>query len=184
MLKLVKFQTWTSWSYNGASFTPMQQVSLPGVGTNWHTLKLGCFGNQISVSYDGTVYINMTDAEATPYLNGGISADLWTDTVGYNMLLDNVVVTSLVSNSLNSIEHIIPTATPPIIQSVVLKGGNAIITWTAIPGSAYRLQYKDDFNSPNWVDSGSDIIAIGPEAKAIDAIASTAQRFYRVLMVP
>jgi hypothetical protein len=183
VLKLIKFQSWTSWSYNGASFTPMQQVSLPGVGTNWHTLKLGCFGNQISVSYDGTVYINMTDTEATPYLTGGMSVDLWTDAVRYSMLVDNVVLTSLVSNSLNSIEHIIPVTTPPVIESVVLNGDSAIITWTANPGSAYRLQYKDDFNSPKWIDAGKDIVATGSEAKAVDSIVGTGQRFYRIVLL-
>src|SRR5438045_6851424 len=99
----------------------MQQVSLPGVGTNWHTLKLGCYGNQISVSYDGTVYINTTDTEATPYLIGGVSVDLWTDTVRYSMLVDNLVVTSLVNNSLNSTLPVMTIVSAPIIVSVVLK---------------------------------------------------------------
>jgi Bacterial Ig domain/Immunoglobulin domain len=184
MLKLVKFQTWTSWSYNGASFTPMQQVSLPSVGTNWHTLKLGCFGNQISVSYDGTVYINMTDAEAAPYLTGGVSADLWTDTVGYNMLVDNVVVTSLVNNSLNSIKPVIPLDSAPVIKSVVLKDGVAVITWTANPGSVYRLQFKDDFKSPKWLDAEPDIIATDTEASATNSIVGAPQRIYRVLVLP
>jgi hypothetical protein len=184
MLKLVKFQTWTTWSYNGASFTPMQQVSVPGVGTNWHTVKLGCFGNQISVSYDGTVYISMTDTEATPYLTGGVSADLWTDTVGYNMLVDNVVMTSLVTNSLNSIKPVIPLASAPIIKSVVLKDGVAVITWTSSPGSVYRLQFKDDFNRPKWLDAKPDIMATDTEASTTDSIVGAPQRFYRILLVP
>ena len=33
VLKLIKFQNWTSLGYNGSSYTPMQQVSLAGVGT-------------------------------------------------------------------------------------------------------------------------------------------------------
>jgi hypothetical protein len=184
VLKLVKFQTWTSWSYNGVSFTPMQQVSLPGVGTNWHTLKLGCFGNQISVSYDGALYINTTDTESSPYLTGGVSADMWTDAIGYTMLVDNVVVTSLVSNSLNVAEHIISSVSAPTIESVVLKDGFAIITWTANPGSAYRLQFKEDFASPDWKDVKPDLIASGSEAKAVDSIANAPQRFYRIVLLP
>jgi hypothetical protein len=184
MLKLVKFQTWTSWSYNGANFTPMQQVTLPGVGTNWHTLKLGCYGNQISVSYDGTVYINTTDTEATPYLTGGVSVDLWTDTVRYSMLVDNIVVTSLVNNSLNSIKPVIPLDTVPMIKSVVLQDSAAVITWTANPGSVYRLQFKDDFNDPKWLDAKPDIIATETEASTTDSIAGAPQRFYRILLLP
>jgi hypothetical protein len=99
------------------------------------------------------------------------------------MLVDNVVLTSLVSNSLNSIEHIIPVTTPPVIESVVLNGDSAIITWTANPGSAYRLQYKDDFNSPKWIDAGKDIVATGSEAQAVDSIVGTGQRFYRIVLL-
>ena len=184
VLKLVKFQTWTSWGYNGASFTPMQQVSLPSVGTNWHTLKLGCYGNQISVSYDGTVYINTTDTEATPYLIGGVSIDLWTDTVRYSMLVDNLVVTSLVNNSLNSTIPVSPIGSAPLIQSVTLNDGAAVITWTANPGNVYRLQFKDDFNTPKWLDAAPDILATDSEASATNSIVGAPQRFYRVLLLP
>ena len=48
MLKLLKFQNWSQ-------FTVLQQVSLPGVGTNWHTLKLVMQGNRIAVHYDGVL---------------------------------------------------------------------------------------------------------------------------------
>jgi hypothetical protein len=159
-------------------------VSLPGVGTNWHTLKLGCYGNQISVSYDGTVYINTTDTEATPYLTGGVSVDLWTDAVRYSMLVDNIVVTSLVNNSLNSIKPVTPLDSAPIIKSVVLKDNAAVITWTANPGSVYRLQFKDDFNSPKWLDAEPDIIAKDTEASATNSIVGAPQRFYRILLLP
>lgn len=57
LLKLMKFTGWSSWSG-----TPMQQVSLPSVGTNFHTLKLGFVGNRILVSYDGTLYIDVVDS--------------------------------------------------------------------------------------------------------------------------
>jgi hypothetical protein len=57
VLKLVKFRDWTSWN-----FTPMQQVSLPSVGTGWHTMKLGFSGTQIRVWYDGTQVMDVTDS--------------------------------------------------------------------------------------------------------------------------
>ncbi len=95
-LKLVKFQTWTSWGYQGANFTPMQTVSLPAVSTNWHTVKLAFFGNRIAVYYDGTELISMADAEAAPYVSGGIGMDLWTDTKGYTMSADDVIANNLV----------------------------------------------------------------------------------------
>ena len=68
VVKLIKFQDWTDFSYNGTANSPMAQASLPSVGTTWHTLALAFKGNQISVSYDGTNYIATTDGEAVPYL--------------------------------------------------------------------------------------------------------------------
>ena len=73
VLKLVKFRDWTTWNY-----TPMQQVSLPDVGTGWHTLALSFAGNRIKVSYDGAGVIEVTDNNydsRAPYPGGGISAD-------------------------------------------------------------------------------------------------------------
>jgi len=104
--------------------------------------------------------------------------------VRYSMLVDNLVVTSLVNNSLNSAKPINPSASAPIIESVVIKDGAAVITWTANPGSVYRLQSKDNLNSPEWLDAKTDIIATDTEASATDSIVGVPQRFYRVLQLP
>jgi uncharacterized repeat protein (TIGR01451 family) len=96
VMKLVKFKNWTTWGYNNSLFAPMQQVSLPGVGTGWHTVKLAFYGNQIAVSYDGQQMMSVTDVEAQPYLSGGISADMWTATTPYTMSLDDVIVAPIV----------------------------------------------------------------------------------------
>ena len=44
----------------------LQQVSLPGVGTNWHTVKLVMQGNRIAVHYDGNLMLSLTDPAAQP----------------------------------------------------------------------------------------------------------------------
>ena len=101
VLKLIKFEgsSWGSWSG-----TPMATNGLPGVGTNWHTLKLAFSNtNQISVYYDGLeVLTNVTDNnfDSLPaYLGGGITADMYTDTNAYVMSVSNVTV-KLIQNSL------------------------------------------------------------------------------------
>ncbi|HUL00881.1 MAG TPA: cadherin-like domain-containing protein, partial [Nitrospirota bacterium] len=93
VLKLIKFSNWTTWSY-----TPMQQVSLPSVGTGWHDLKLVFNGSEIQVYYDGTLMIDVTDNNfdsTAPYLSGGISGDMWTYTTSYVMGLKNIAVQAL-----------------------------------------------------------------------------------------
>ncbi|MDB6110283.1 MAG: hypothetical protein JWR69_2033, partial [Pedosphaera sp.] len=104
ILRLVKFQNWTSWGYFGTTFVPIQQVNLPGVGTNWHTVKLAFFTNQIAVYYDGNQVISAPDIEAPPYLSGGVNLDMWTDVVQYVMSVDDVVVSPLVLDDSYSLD--------------------------------------------------------------------------------
>ena len=295
VIKLVKFQTWTTWGYNGASYTPMQQVTLPSVSTNWHTVKLAFIGARIAVYFDGAQVISMTDAEATPYLTGAVSMDLWTDSTTYTMTADNVMVSSLTApdaftlnqggsltipapgvltndvgvfstnltatvvtgvssgalnlnanggftytprssfsgidsfvyqasdgqtnlgmarvtltvNSTNGVGgHVvsqnIPAATgdvstpaignrpakgaettvpAPKILSVTISNDIATISWTAISGNTYRLQYQDAAVGTNWTDAKPDILATDSTASATDDIRNTPQRFYRILLV-
>src|SRR5262249_27330250 len=70
VLKLLKFQSWTS-------FIPLQQTNLAFVGTNWHALKLGFQGNRIAVYFDTNQLISVLDGPP-PYPNGAISLDMST----------------------------------------------------------------------------------------------------------
>jgi Ig-like domain-containing protein/putative Ig domain-containing protein len=94
VLRLVKFQQWTAFGYNNVAFQPVLQVSLPGVGTNWHTLKLNVQDTQLSALYDGALVATATDTEASPYPTGGVSVDMWTDATPYAMSIDDVIVTT------------------------------------------------------------------------------------------
>ncbi len=98
ILKLIKFQTWTSFGYNGTNAVQMQQVNVGTVGTNWHTLKMAFMNNQIGVYYDSNLVMSVTDVEAVPYTNGAVSADMWTFLTPYNLSIDDVVVRPLAAN--------------------------------------------------------------------------------------
>ena len=98
VLKLIKFRDWITWSG-----TPIQQVSLPSVGTGWHTLKLAFTGNRIQISYDGNQVMDVTDNnfDARPaYTSGGVSVDLWTYTTTYLMTIDDIIVQASPGNAL------------------------------------------------------------------------------------
>ena len=91
MLKLWKFRGWTDLGAGVA----MQQVSLPAVGTGWHTLQMTFTGNRIQVYYDGVLKIDVTDNnfDSRPaYLSGGISADWWTWSLPYTITIDDISV--------------------------------------------------------------------------------------------
>ena len=94
-INLVKFHTWETWSY-----IPMDQATLPGVGTTWHTLLLTFQGARIQASYDGVQYIDVTDNgfDSLPaYVSGGVSLDMWTDSLASTMSVDNILVQALPS---------------------------------------------------------------------------------------
>jgi hypothetical protein len=106
VLKLIKFQDWTDFAYNGVGGAVMAQVSLAAVGTNYHTVKMAFRGNRIAVYFDGLLRTNVSDLEAQPYTSGGVSLDFWTASAGYLFNADDVVVKPLVtSESYTTVEE-------------------------------------------------------------------------------
>jgi hypothetical protein len=92
LLRLLKFHGWRIWNYTG-----MAVASLPGVGTNWHALKLTFRGNRIRVYYDGTQYIDVTDNgfDGVPaYTNGAVSAHMFM-AAPFIATFDNLIVSPL-----------------------------------------------------------------------------------------
>jgi hypothetical protein len=72
-------------------------------------------------------------------------------------------------------------ARPSIVDASV-SGGDFALTWTAIPGQKYRVQFKNDLNDANWSDLVPDVTASLSSAYKSDPLSAT-QRFYRVLVV-
>lgn len=72
----------------------------------------------------------------------------------------------------------------PVIETVGATNGVTTLTWSALAGETYRLQYKNSLTDPNWTDVPGDIPANGDPTTATDAAGTTAQRFYRVLVLP
>jgi hypothetical protein len=70
----------------------------------------------------------------------------------------------------------------PGIQAVTASSTNATLTWSAIPGTTYRVQFKADLSDTNWTDLAPDVTATGPTASLTDSPGPT-QRFYRILVV-
>jgi uncharacterized repeat protein (TIGR01451 family) len=72
----------------------------------------------------------------------------------------------------------------PVILSITLSNSVAKITWSAIPGQAYRLQYLETLSTTNWNDLSPDVTAAGPTAAQVDSFGSASSRFYRVMVLP
>ena len=92
IMRVIKFHGWRIWNS-----TPMVQVNLPGVGANWHTLKVTFRGNRIRVYYDGTQFIDLTDNgfDGVPaYTNGAVSAHMFM-AAPFIATFDNLMVSTL-----------------------------------------------------------------------------------------
>ena len=73
----------------------------------------------------------------------------------------------------------------PIIQSITVADGNTTLTWSAIAGKSYRVQYKLDLSQTDWSDLAGDVTASDTNAIKVDTTVSNAtNRFYRIQVLP
>jgi hypothetical protein len=68
----------------------------------------------------------------------------------------------------------------PLIQAIDISGSTVSVTWSAVAGTHYRLQYASNLNVNEWTDLPGVIIASGPTAAGADVVSGIPQRFYRV----
>jgi MBG domain (YGX type) len=80
------------------------------------------------------------------------------------------------------------TVTPapnPTILSIKAVGNNSmVITWTSISNNVYRVQYKTNLASTNWISLAPDVTAAGSTASFTDHPVGARQRYYRVALLP
>jgi hypothetical protein len=72
----------------------------------------------------------------------------------------------------------------PQILSIAAANGTVTLSWSAISGAVYRVQYTPDISSTSWTALTPDVTANGTNASSIDVIAGEVQRFYRVVQLP
>ena len=72
----------------------------------------------------------------------------------------------------------------PGIATVALSGTNLTLSWGAIPNTTFQVQYKTNLTDAVWRPLGTNILATGACAMAVDASFGAApQRFYRLQVV-
>jgi hypothetical protein len=81
---------------------------------------------------------------------------------------------------------LIVTSAPPTVLSAgtSLAGGAFALTWNAIVGATYQLQYTTNLAPANWLDLDDPVIATNSTMTASDIIGLNPQRFYRLLWLP
>ncbi len=69
----------------------------------------------------------------------------------------------------------------PVVQGAFVSGNRIQLTWSAVKGVTYRVQYRPQLNAGTWSDLSPDVTATGTPASASDSIEPAGQRFYRVV---
>lgn len=118
-LRLVKFQTWTTFGYQGTNGLAMAETPLPSVGTNWNTLKLALHTNQLAVYFNDQQVLSTVDAEVGPYLSGGVSLDFWTADIPYPFWLDEILVSPLAADEsyLVDVNRMLDVGAPGVLEN-------------------------------------------------------------------
>lgn len=69
---------------------------------------------------------------------------------------------------------------PLFRASLSASADGLFITWPALSGKAYRVQFKDNLSDPNWQDLPSGATILGNQGR-LHQPASGANRFYRIV---
>jgi hypothetical protein len=72
----------------------------------------------------------------------------------------------------------------PVFQSAATAGGAIALTWWAVTGAPYQLQYTTSLNPINWINLGTPITTSNGVITAFDTQPADPQRFYRVVLAP
>jgi hypothetical protein len=66
------------------------------------------------------------------------------------------------------------------VQSLSVASNKVNITWSAVAGHVYRLQYKANLTDANWLDVLPDVTATGVTMTTTNIVGTAPQRFYRI----
>jgi hypothetical protein len=81
--------------------------------------------------------------------------------------------------------NVVPLA-PATFKSTVKAANNFQLVWNTTAGVVYQVQYKTNLFQANWTSLGSAVTAGSNSLTLTDtnAFQSSAQRFYRLLVLP
>jgi len=136
-----------------------------------------------------TYMLSVAPTNALIDTNGVIT---WTPTPAQGDT-SNLFVTVVTDNGVpplsatNSFEIVVKPASvipPPVIKSITVSNGIAVVTWSSVSNGIYRFQSIVDLGGTNWTDVWTDVQATGSTTMATNATGNATQQFYRILVVP
>jgi hypothetical protein len=74
-------------------------------------------------------------------------------------------------------------AIPPVIQTITQTNNVTTLQWNSRPGQFYKVEFTTSLEVPTWIAYGYVVFAENSNASVQD-FDVTAQRFYRVVLMP
>jgi hypothetical protein len=69
-------------------------------------------------------------------------------------------------------------------MAIAAAGTNVLLTWTALPGVHYAVQFKPNLQITNWSEFPGDVTTQTNTATKIDSLQSGQERYYQIRIVP
>lgn len=73
---------------------------------------------------------------------------------------------------------------PPGLQTAFLGGNLWTLTWPALAGQDYQIEYKDDLNVAQWTPLGVPLTGAGGSLAITNDLGTVPQRFFRLKLAP
>jgi hypothetical protein len=159
--------------YAGMTLAITNSATDPDLPTNTLTFSLGLDSGEASVNPTNGVFMWTPDSS---FVNT-------TNTFTVTVTDDNpwAANTQHLSDVKSFTVSVVP---PPSFSSSLISNGVMTLTWSAISGQTYRVQYTTNLTDTNWQNLTPDVTATGDTASQTNSPLSDAQRFYRVLVLP
>jgi hypothetical protein len=133
--------------------------------------------NEFSVSWDGMnlfdninlskfAWTNMQFIVTASTANTSLQFGFRNDNDGFG--LDDITV------------QLLPTA-PPDLQIALQPDGTILLTWSAVPGQVYQVQFTDDLLSSQWSNLGDSTTATSSAMSISTSTVASSQRFFRIM---
>ncbi|HKS37081.1 MAG TPA: putative Ig domain-containing protein, partial [Verrucomicrobiae bacterium] len=149
-------------------------------------LTLAAADNDIPLN---ALTFSLASAPTDASLNSGTGQLSWTpalDQAGTNRVFTVRVTDNGLPNLNDATSFTVTvTADPVLIVEVTAVTANSVaLSWGAVAGKTYRVQFKNDLSEANWNDVPGDVTASGSTASKVDAtLGGSAQRFYRIVLL-
>jgi hypothetical protein len=72
----------------------------------------------------------------------------------------------------------------PELTDITVVGANVFLTYSAMPGVRYQVQFKDNLNVATWNPLDAPALAAASSVTVTDNLGASPQRFYQVVVVP